>query len=154
MHYVAMRMTRMAVLALVLCTAVNSIGPAYADATPSPTSDSQSIMALYKAALTDYLAQMKLRDLQRMKINQIFMSSVNDANRTAKSALRSAKTPTAKSEVLAVQKAAIALANSVRDAAILAMGQPPIEPVKPTNGLQALDKRKIKSAKATPTPSS
>jgi hypothetical protein len=46
--------------------------------------------------------------------------------------MRKAKTAEAKTAILVQQKNAIALATSVRDAAIATMGPPPIEPVKPT----------------------
>ena len=159
MHYVAMRMPRIAVIALGLCIAVGSASSAFADATPTPTPspDFQTLMMQYNVALSAYQTEMKSREDLRMTINLAFMGAVNDANRKAKSALRTAKTPAAKSEVIATQKAAIALANSNRYASILAMGAPPekpIQPVKPSKAPQISSKKKSKSAKASPTPTS
>lgn len=156
MHYVAMRLPRIAVVALGLCIAMSSAGPSFADATPTPSPDFQSLMAQFKIEMVTFQKVMKSRELDRMKINQIFMSAVNDANRNAKTTLKAAKTPTAKSEVITTQKAAIAVANAVRDAAILAMGQPPvapIAPVKPSKTPQMSPTDKTKSRKVSPTPS-
>ena len=92
-----------------------------------------------------------------MVINQEFMAAVNNANQKAKSALRVAKKPAAKIEVIATQRAEIAVANSNRDASILAMGQPPekpIQPVVPLKTPQISSKKKSKSAKASPSPTS
>lgn len=151
-----MRLPRIAVVALGLCIAMSSASPSFADATPTPSPDFQSLMAQYKVEMVAFQTVMKSREQDRMKINQIFMSAVNDANRSAKSALKAAKTPTAKSDVITTQKAAIALANAVRDAAILAMGQPPVAPIAPVKPLktpQVSPINKTKSAKASPTPS-
>lgn len=167
MHYVAMRFPRIAVVALGLCIAMSSASSSFADATPtpspSPSQDYQTLLAQYKVAMTAFDNAIKSRERDRTKINQIFANAVNDANRNAKTALKSAKNPTAKSDVLAAQRAAIALANSMRDAAILAMGPPPIEPVEPIEPVdltktskttKASPSKKSKSAKASPSPTS
>lgn len=159
MHDVPMKSRSFAVVALGLCIALGSANSSFADATPtpSPTADYQTLLAQYKSAMTAFQSALKLREQDRMKINQIFMAAVNDANRTAKTALKGAKTPTAKSDVLTAQRTAIALANSIRDAAILSMGQPPVEPVepvKPPKSTQMSPTKKTKLAKASPSPSS
>ena len=152
-----MRMPRIAVIALGLCIAAGSASSSFADATPSPSPDFQTLMTQYKVALSAYQTEMKSREALRMVINQEFMAAVNNANRKAKSALRVAKKPAAKIEVIATQRAEIAVANSNRDASILAMGQPPekpIQPVVPLKTPQISSKKKSKSANASPSPTS
>jgi len=168
MHYVAMRFPRIAVVALGLSIAVSSAGSSFADSTPTPTPspssspDYQTLLAQYKVAKAAFENTIKSRERDRTKINQIFTNAVNDANRIAKSSLRAAKNPTAKSEVLATQRAAIALANSMRDAAIQAMGPAPLEPVEPVEPVELVKtlkttktspSKKSKSVKASPSPS-
>ena len=64
--------------------------------------------------------------------------------------MRAAKTADAKSIVLAQLKAAIALATSARDAAIVAMGPAPIEPLKPAKLSEITPLKNGKSVKPTP----
>ena len=128
-HYLAMRIRDSVGLALGMALLVASSPASFAEATPSP---SPSVSPLsYQAAMEEFNNQMDERDQNRRDINSSFMIAVAVANKDAKSALRKAKTAEAKTAILVQQKAAIALATSERDAAILAMGPPPVEPVKP-----------------------
>ena len=145
------------VIVLGMCLVLTSAGPTFADPAPTPTYDYQSLLTQYKIAKSAYQAEMNSREHLRTAINQSFMSAVNDANRTAKNELRTAKMPLAKSEVLAAQRAAIALANSIRFSAILAMGQPPEEPVAPTkqeHSSKIAPLKKTKSPKVSASPTS
>jgi len=153
LHHGDMKISR--VIALGLSLALASAGPTFADPAPTPTYDYQSLLAQFKIAKSAFQAEMNSREHLRMAIDQSFMSAVNDANRTARNALRTAKIPLAKSEVLAIQRAAIALANSTRYSAILAMGQPPEEPVppiKPEQSSKVATLKKTKTPKASPSP--
>ena len=145
------------VIVLGMCLVLTSAGPTFADPAPTPTYDYQSLLTQYKIAKSAYQAEMNSREHLRTAINQSFMSAVNDANRTAKNELRTAKMPLAKSEVLAAQRAAIAVANSTRYSAILAMGQPPEEPLAPTkqeHSSKVAPLKKTKSPKVSASPSS
>lgn len=155
MHHGDMKISR--VIALSLSLALTSAGPTFADPAPTPTYDFKTLMEQYKIAKSAFQAEMSAREHLRATINQNFMSAVNDANRIAKNALRATKIPSAKSEVLAIQKAAIALANSTRYSAILAMGQPPEEPLAPTkqeHSSKVAPLKKTKSPKVSASPSS
>ena len=119
-----MRFQRFSVIALGIAITLVSPTAGFGDSTPSPrpTSNIQSSAAAYKIALLMFKAEVKLRELNRKKINQVFIQAVNEANRRAKISMNLATTASAKREILLQQKAAIALANSIRVASILAMG--------------------------------
>ena len=99
----------------------------FGDSTPSPTprttSNIQSPSADYKIALLLFKVEVKLREQNRKKINQVFILAVNEANRKAKTSMKLAKNASAKREILLQQKSDIVLANSIRVASILALGE-------------------------------
>ena len=118
-------------MAITLAFPTASFGDSTPSPTPRPTSNIQSSTAAYKTALSLFKVEVKLRELIRKKINQVFIQSVNEANRKAKTSMKIAGSASAKREILLQQKAAIALANSIRVASILAMGDAPELPVEP-----------------------
>ena len=121
-----MRFQRWSVVALGMAITLISPTAGFGDSTPSttpgPTSNIQDSKAAYKNALSMFKAEVKLREQNRKKINQVFIQAVNEANRRAKTSMNLATSASAKREILLQQKAAIALANSIRIASILAMG--------------------------------
>ena len=119
-----------------------------ADATPTPIA--LTVMEQYKVAMNQYRTIMGEREQVRKEINKIFITGCRIANDGAKTAMRAAKTADAKSIVLAQLKAAIALATSARDAAIVAMGPAPIEPLKPAKLSEITPLKNGKSVKPTP----
>ena len=119
-----------------------------ADATPTPIA--LTVMEQYKVAMNQYRTIMGEREQVRKEINKIFITGCRTANDGAKTAMRAAKTADAKSIVLAQLKAAIALATSARDAAIVAMGPAPIEPLKPAKLSEITPLKNGKSVKPTP----
>lgn len=135
-------------LAMMITAAPSSFG----DATPTPTPIALTAMEQYKVAMELYGTSMSEREKVRKEINKIYMTTCSAANSVAKTAMRTAKTAVAKSTILAQQKAAIALATSIRDAAITAMGPAPTEPHKPVKLAEMAPLKKGKSVKPTPTP--
>ena len=131
-------------LAMNIITAPSSL----ADATPTPIA--LTVMEQYKVAMNQYRTIMGEREQVRKEINKIFITGCRIANDGAKTAMRAAKTADAKSIVLAQLKAAIALATSARDAAIVAMGPAPIEPLKPAKLSEITPLKNGKSVKPTP----
>ena len=107
----------------------------FADSSPSPTPRATSNIrissAVYKTAFSLFKVEVKLREQNRKKINQVFILAVNEANRKAKTSMKLAKSASAKREILLQQKSDITLANSIRVASILAMGDPLKQPVSP-----------------------
>ena len=133
----------------------------FGDSTPSPiprpTSKIQISMVVYKTALSLFKVEVKLRERNRKKINQVFILAVNEANRKAKTSMNIAKSASAKREILLQQKAAIALANSIRVASILAMGDASKLPADPneaqeTQEEEAEEDESIKSDKKDSEP--
>jgi len=122
----------------------------FADATPTPTPIAVTVMEQYKVAMNQYRTAMSAREQVRKEINKVFMADCRTANDVAKTAMRTAKTADAKSIILAQQKTAIALATSVRDSAIAAMGPAPIEPLKPPKLSEITPLKNGKSVKPTP----
>jgi len=118
--------------------------------TPKPMSmselDFEEAINQYEIAVDEFRAEMKEREKTRKKITREFMAAVSAANRTAKTAMRNAKTVDAKSVALARQKSSVVLAALARDAAITAMGPVPLEPE------EIAPMKKEKPDKPKPTP--
>lgn len=127
--------------------------------TPSPTS-SLSPMEEHKLARELFNSQVSLRNQLRRDITREFMLALDTANSLAKAAMRSAKNAETKSTILAQRKNAVELAAAARDAAISAMGPPPVEPMKPSRDSKIAPVLKFKPPKPSrpsrpsPTPSS
>lgn len=143
-------------LPLVVATLIAGSQGAYADATPTPTPTPivsyQTEMRAYKVAMEQFHIEMSTRAKLRKEITKNFISAVVAANNLARSAMRSAKTAESKRGILAQQKATVDFATSVRDAALVAMADAPIEPVKPLKRVELLPKQDGKSGRAKPTP--
>ena len=119
-----------------------------ADATPTPIA--LTVMEQYKVAMNQYRTIMGEREQVRKEINKIFITGCRTANDGAKTAMRTAKTADAKATIIAQQKATISLATSTRDAAIVAMGPAPTEPLKPAKLSEITPLKNGKSVKPTP----
>ena len=135
-----MRFQRWSVVALGMAITLISPTASFGDSTPSPTPEPilniQDSKAAYKTALSMFKAEVKLREQNRKKINQVFIQAVNEANRRTKTSMNVAKTASAKREILLQQKAAISLANSIRVASIVAMGDALELPVDPNEEVE------------------
>ena len=118
-------------MAITVASPTAGFGDSTPSPTPRPTSNIQSSKAAYKTALSMYKAEVKLRELNRKKINQVFIRAVDEANRKAKTSMNIARTASAKRAILLQQKSAIALANSIRVSTILEMGDTLELPVDP-----------------------
>jgi len=118
---------------LLLCVIATS-GPAHAEPTPSPSATADSYKSLheqYKLDRDEFIQAVKDRDFRMRIINAIFKNSVDKANADARAAMANAITPEQKTSTASARRNAIALAITVRDAAILALGPMPTPPVKP-----------------------
>jgi len=131
-----MKFRLMAGLALSALMFIIAVPSSFADSTPSPspspTSTPLTAFEQYKLDVEIYKDQMSERDQERKDITKEFVKQVAAANSFAKTAMRTAKTADSKSAILAQQKAAVALAAAIRDAAISNMGPVPLEPIKPS----------------------
>jgi hypothetical protein len=130
----------------------------------NPNLDAQALTVQYKSAIEIFRNLQDSRDELRSQINRVFMASVDKANKEARTAMKSAKTASAKNDVIAKQKIAITAASDARDYAIAALGALPAPPVKPIKQVepQPIAKTKAepqpgtktKTKKSSPTPSS
>ena len=154
------RMKRKSLVAVVLAGAmIFPTASAFADnaspapvPTPSATSaaDYQTLLAAYKAAVIKFEADRKAglaayvsalatyksaliaRHDQQKAINDAFKVAIQSARSSYQSSLPAAKTPADKAALMTVRDNAIAAATSKRDAAVTALGNPPIKPTHPT----------------------
>jgi hypothetical protein len=120
--------------ATLLVFALVSAGPAHADPTPSPSATADTYKSLheqYKLDRDEFLQGVKDRNFRMRVINTIFKNSVDRANADARAAMAYALTPEQKTSTSSARRNAIALAITVRDAAILALGPMPTPPTKP-----------------------
>ena len=157
MHHLAMKIKGLALLGLIPALLLSSMATSFADATPTPTPSSsaspdfQTLMDQYKIASEQYRILQQQRDDLRTQINRTFMIAVDVANKEARTAMKLAKTATAKNDVIVKQKNAINAASLVRDTAIAALGALPTPPVKPVKVIEIAPLSKMKSQKPSPT---
>lgn len=102
--------------------------------------------------LDQYLDLVVVREKARKQINRIFMLAVETAHRDARTALKLAKTASAKNEILSKEKIAVTTASVTRDAAIAALGALPTPPVKPITPVEMAPLNKMKDQKSSPSP--
>jgi hypothetical protein len=157
MHHLAMKIKGLALLGLIPALLLSSMATSFADATPTPTPSSsaspdfQTLMDQYKIASEQYRILQQQRDDLRTQINRTFMIAVDVANKEARTAMKLARTATAKNDVIVKQKNAINAASLVRDTAIAALGALPTPPVKPVKVVEMAPLSKMKSQKPSPT---
>ena len=120
----------------------------------NPNLDAQALTVQYKSAIEIFRNLQDSRDELRSQINRVFMTSVDKANKEARSAMKSAKTASAKNDVITKQRIAITAASDARDSAIAALGTLPAPPVKPVKQVEPQSVNKTKTKKSSPTPSS
>ena len=120
--------------ATLLVFALAGIAPAQAEPTPSPTSAADAYktpLEQYKLDRDEYQLALKDRDSRMRVINTVFKNSVDKANADARAAMLNAITPEQKTSTWSARRNAVALAITLRDAAILALGPMPTPPAKP-----------------------
>lgn len=145
-------MRGIALLVISLTLLISTSLRASAEPTPSPTPDYQMLMSQYKIDLDQFRDLLKERDKARAQINRIFMLAVETAHRDARTALKLAKTASAKNEILSKEKIAVTTASVARDAAIAALGALPTPPVKPIKPVEMAPLNKMKDKKSSPSP--
>lgn len=120
--------------ASLLVCALFALAPAQADPTPSPSATADTDMSpleQYKLDRDAFLLALRDRDFKMRIINSTFKNSIDKANSDARAVMASASTPEQKSSAWSARRNAVALAITIRDAAILALGPMPTPPAKP-----------------------
>jgi hypothetical protein len=127
-----MQIRRELTAATLLIFVLAGTASAQADPTPSPSATAETYKSLheqYKIDRDEYLQAVKYRDFRMRVINAVFKNSVDKANADARAAMANAITPERKT--WSARRNAVALAITLRDAAVLALGPMPTPPAKP-----------------------
>ena len=129
-----MQIRRELTAATLLIFVLAGTASAQADPTPSPSPTAETYKSLheqYKIDRDEYLQAVKNRDFRMRVINAVFKNSVDKANADARAAMANAITPEQKTSTWSARRNAVALAITLRDAAVLALGPMPTPPAKP-----------------------
>lgn len=133
-YYLPMQKRPELFAASLLVCALFALAPAQADPTPSPSATADTDMSpleQYKLDRDAFLLALRDRDFKMRIINSTFKNSIDKANSDARAVMASASTPEQKSSAWSTRRNAVALAITIRDAAILALGPMPTPPAKP-----------------------
>ena len=149
-----MRISRIAIVATVLLVApLISISSSVAD-NKTPDSKSQKNAdpkAAYKIAFDQFRKDFKIYEDQRREINQIYKEAIDRALSEARSARSIVQTQKEKRQTMKAQQNAVMAATIARDAAIEALGLPPVAPTQPGK-VPNISKNKSPQAEKSPTP--
>ncbi|MCX6444959.1 MAG: hypothetical protein NTY85_05460 [Actinobacteria bacterium] len=133
-----MRSTRAAQVALLSVLFSSCTFVAHADPTPSPSPFPTTSTDSFKTAMEQYKKDREafnaaVRDrMQKIRfINQTFDQSVKKARQDSRIAMQAAVKPDQKSAINGNLKTIIATAITVREEALLALGEPPEPPTEP-----------------------
>ena len=149
-----MRIRPVAIVATALFFApLISISTAAADSkTPVPTiQKSIDPKEVFKNALEEFRKELKVYENNRREINKIFKEAIDRALADAKSNKSVGQTQIQKRQSMNIRESAVIAATVFRDAAIEALGLPPIAPTPPAK-LPKIAKNKSKQTEKLPTP--
>ena len=112
---------------------------AQADPTPAPSPLPTTSTDSFKASMEQFKKDREafnaaVRDrMQKIRfINQTFDQSVKRARQDSRAAMQAAIKPDQKSAITGNLRTIIATAITVREEALLALGEPPVPPIEPT----------------------
>jgi len=151
---VEMRISRVAIVATVLLFApLSSSASAIADnKTPAPAKQSNSeLKAEYKIAFDEFRKDFKVYEDQRREINRIFKEAIDKALADAKSTKQVGQTQIQKRQSMNARQSAVISATVARDAAIEALGEPPVAPTPPAK-IPNVAKNKSPQTEKSPPP--
>jgi hypothetical protein len=116
-----------------------SITPASADKKPPAPLNQNGVdlNSAYKVALDKFRADSKAYEDKRREINKIFKETIDKAMADARSAKSVGQTQIQKRQSMSIKQSAVIAATVARDAAIEALGAPPIAPTPPAKTQRA-----------------
>ena len=129
-----MRISRVAlVTTALLISSLISISSAAADnKTPAPTSQKGTdLKAAYKIAYDQFRRDFKIYEDPRRLINRTYKEAIDKALADARSAKSDNQTQNQKRQSMSAKQSAVIDATLARDAAIEALGLPPVAPIQP-----------------------
>ena len=130
-----------------------SISTAAADSkTPAPTiQKSINPNAAYEIALNEFRKELKIYEESRREINKVFKEAIFKALSDINSNKSASQTQSQKRQSMNARQRAVIAATESRDAAIEALGSPPIAPTPPAK-IPKVAKNKSKPIEKLPTP--
>jgi hypothetical protein len=129
-----MRIRRVAfILSALLITPLISISPARAaDELPTPPKQiATDLKEEYKIALAEFRQEFRIYEDKRREINRLFKSAIEKALTDTRLANPAGQTQIQKRREMKAKQNAVIAATMARDAAIEALGAPPIAPTPP-----------------------
>ena len=106
---------------------------------------------VYKIALEDFRKDFKIYEDKRREINKIFKEAIDKTLADAKSTKSVGQTQIQKRQSMNIRVSAVIAATVSRDAAIEALGSPPIAPTPPAK-IPNVAKNKSQQTEKPPTP--
>jgi hypothetical protein len=140
-----MKLSRIAVVtaALFLAPLVSvSSASAANPAPPTTTQNYTDLLATYKIELGKFREAYKIYDDARHTINQNFKDAVEKAMSGARNLNATSQTQMQRRQSMSVKQGAVISATAARDAAIEALGPPPVAPTPPAKPPRAEKSRR------------
>ena len=149
-----MRISRVAIVTTALIISpLLSISSAVADnKSPAPTNQKNiDVKATYKIAFDQFVKNLKVYEDQRREINRIYKEAIDKALADARSAKSENQTQIQKRQSMNTRQNAVIAATVARDAAIEALGSPPVAPTQPGK-MSPAPKSKSSQTEKSPAP--
>jgi hypothetical protein len=137
--------------ALILASSLQT-NLAVADPKSPPPNTSIDAREIYKLAFDKYKNDLKTYEDKRREINRNFKEAIDIALSDAKSAASGVKSQFQKRQSMSARQNAVIAAISIRDAAIEALGLPPVEPTPPAKAPKIERDKRPKPPISTATP--
>ena len=129
--------------ALILTPLISTYSASADTRPPTPTNQSYlDSYAAYKIALDKFRDDIKIYEDNRRTINQKFKETVEKAMSDARNLNSSAQTQIQKRQSMSTKQGVVIAATAARDAAIEALGAPPVAPTPPAKPQRAEKIRK------------
>ena len=149
-----MRISRVAIVTTaLLISPLFSISLAVADGkSPAPTNQkSIDLKAAYKIASDQFRKDLKIYEDQRREINRIYKEAIDKALADGRASKSEKQTQIQKRQSMNERQSAVIAATVARDAAIEALGSPPVAPAQPGKA-PSTSKNKSPQTEKSPTP--
>lgn len=138
--------------ALFLAPLISSSTAAADSKTPAPTiQKSINPNAAYEIALKEFRKELKIYEESRREINKVFKEAIFKAAFEIDSTKSASQTQSQKRQSMNVRQKAVIAATESRDAAIEALGSPPIAPTPPAKK-PSVAKDKNQQGEKSPAP--
>lgn len=132
-----------ATMALLLAPFISSASASADNRPPAPVNQSYSdLKDAYKVAFDKFREDIKTYEDNRRAINQSFKDAIEKAMSDARNMNATPQTQMQRRQNMSVKQGAVISATAARDAAIEALGPPPLAPTPPAKPMRAEKVRK------------